>query len=1056
MNETHLILSNPHIVARLNTASNKVRYQKAVEKKLFEKSIPIHNQFSIDIKNIEPANPGLALCYNSNHRSFEIAENGRFDRELYTYFKNHHTELQVTKDPDGKRYINKVSFVYKGQEVCSKTIVSSHVIGILNDDDNNVDSDYFERRPRRSFRRGRSGEGEKVDPSFESLVPFKVSFYDEQTIAESKDKKCCIRAEDSYDRYGSRSSTSLDAVWQYFYLSHILCIGGFDVKKLRSKHNNSYHSNMNYGRRRYSIEDEVPVEDVPAQAEAQPKAEEQPQAEAQPQTEDQPHAEAQPKAEEQPQAEGRPQAEGQANQKEKKPKKPTEADEPKKKKYTKRAPLKDPMIYVNLLLVIRKVFNSYHILTSLQKLLLREQVERPNATVSSIAELLPIIYEKVLIMRYFIDVLRLFTDLKFKLDSYCIKAKKANKPSALRVVASLDKFNKVLATFEELFKNCEGKTPQSPEDVNTGKYCFSDSDIDTLCSKLLSIEMAKIDKTRILKVYKDLMVSNRHCQEDKKVRETICTTLFPENPWVKEFNTGLEHRKRNKAFSEENNEVKFDLMSELLEYFNHCEHELDSILKDENFKLYFPIRNNLSTSMDIKPRIDSIQFKEFQVDWNKSSIKVIDKFTTNTQIVSVDTQKPLNERPNRPDDLRPRRVQDLLKIVCYCGLIQTRPQPTFYFICQKTDYNSRGRSRSISPVEEEEIANVNEEVMEDRGGPPRRRRDDRRPKRDPKAEKPVDENFTIARLWCDDYGNWNIEHTFIFEKKPCHPSDIVVGTHQDKRTGNIKLIVKDKDYFFFVPIDLNGGRVAPNVQGKKRVDEMCTPGRVPEHYEYLTKRGSEFFTCRPWRGSKDGNRYGRGRGRGEHYFYQRYNEERDEEIKMEEQDKEKVCMLSFEDAQKLATNNRQILFPVLLFKPFRPNPLRVLCLAVWLTKVAPLVSLEIEIAGGASLQDVSITPISVKSGLYLFVFNPVEATYSLLALNRGDIIEMRGFGRDNSFTKHIKSLIPKATSRSRGVWQWDSYSEKLHFSATILKRSKVEGPYLNLQQHTLIDITFRI
>jgi hypothetical protein len=198
------------------------------------------------------------------------------------------------------------------------------------------------------------------------------------------------------------------------------------------------------------------------------------------------------------------------------------------------------------------------------------------------------------------------------------------------------------------------------------------------------------------------------------------------------------------------------------------------------------------------------------------------------------------------------------------------------------------------------------------------------------------------------------------------------------------------------------------------------------------------------------------RGRGEQYFFERHYGDGAENTEMKEEDKDRVVMLSFENAQKLAVSSSYILFSLLLFRPFKPNPLRVLCMAVNLSRVSPLISLELEIKGGTCLEEVSTIPISVKNSLYLFVFNPTTAEYTLLALNRGDIIEIRSFGRDASFTKHVTSAIPDKSCRVKGVWQWDSIAEKLHYSALAMKRSKVQGPHLNMQQHVLVNMIFRL
>jgi len=429
-----------------------------------------------------------------------------------------------------------------------------------------------------------------------------------------------------------------------------------------------------------------------------------------------------------------------------------------------------------------------------------------------------------------------------------------------------------------------------------------------------------------------------------------------------------------------------------------------------------------------------------QVEWKSNSIKVIDKATSPQQVLAVKTPEAFGEATLNEEELT---------IVSYCGSIPTHPQPTFYFLCNKQNFGgdrNRRRSKSSSPDSSLQQDDVN---VGDR--PKRAAKLDR-----PKKEKKVDKNFTICRLWCDDYGKWSLEHTFIFERQTSTNIDFVVATHQDKKTGNLKVFTRDRPYMCYFEIDLRGGRVAPLVHEKKRIDQLCTVGRVPEHYSFLTRKNDRLYECDEWRGIKWDTARGRGQGRGEEYYDRRKYRNRGEDGEMKEEDKDQPVMLSFESAQKMAVSLSYILFPLLLYRPFKPYPLRVLCMAVNLTRVSPLISLELEIKGGTSLEEVSTTPISVNNSLYLFVFNPTTVEYALLALNRGDIIEIRSFGRDASFTQHATSAIPDKSCRVKGVWQWDCTAEKLHYSALAMKRSKVQGPHLNMQQHVLVDMIFRL
>jgi len=243
-------------------------------------------------------------------------------------------------------------------------------------------------------------------------------------------------------------------VCESLYLTHILYIGGYEVKKLESKNNKSYQINMNYRRTSYS-EDEEPDQE-PDQG---------------PQVDD----------EEENLQEIPPQHQSNTTNQ-------VDANSSKKCKYAKKAPINNPKCHINLLLMLRKIFQSCYILTSLQKLLLKERESRPTATIGCIQTLLPLVLERIMIIKYFIDVLKLFTHLQFKLDSYRIKATKKNRKSSLGVVASLDKFKKTLAVFEEIFTKCDGKSTQLGSEVKFGKIGFSESDVEGLCSGLFTQE----------------------------------------------------------------------------------------------------------------------------------------------------------------------------------------------------------------------------------------------------------------------------------------------------------------------------------------------------------------------------------------------------------------------------------------------------------------------------------------------------------------------------------------------------------------------------------------
>lgn len=703
-----------------------------------------------------------------------------------------------------------------------------------------------------------------------------------------------------------------------------------------------------------------------------------------------------------------------------------------------------------MLLMLRKIFHNCYILTSLQKLLFKERESRPTATIGCIQTLFPLVLERIVIIKYFIDVLKLFNHLQFKLDSYRIKATKKNRKSSLGVVASLDKFKKALAVFEEVFTKCEGKSTQLGSEVKFGKMGFSESDVEGLCSGLLDVGLDIHDKTRVMKAYKDVMLSNRYCKEDQKVKELLTVQLFPQCSWVKEFLTSRTRKAIVRKSQQEKSEQIIPKLYELLHDVLLEDMDVANILRGENLTSYYLIRNNLIQPINIYPRVDFTLVKGVQVEWKFDSIKVKDKMTGIEQEVPISTKSACGELPKAENEFerQQQKTDEPFKIVCYCGSIPTLPQPTLYFLCIRTNYGNRHRSRSRSSSAE---AMRRQNDFHD-GDRPRRAADANRDI----EHKKIYENFTIARLWCSESGEWTLEHTFIFEKRPCNMVDFVVATHQNKKTGNLKVFTRDRPYMFYFEIDLRGGRIAPLVHERKRIDQLCTKGRVPEHYSFLTRKNEKFYECSEWRGTKNTTLRGLRRGRGEQYFFERHYGDGAENTEMKEDDKDRVVMLSFENAQKLAVSSSYILFSVLLFRPFKPNPLRVLCMAVNLSRVSPLISLELEIKGGTCLEEVSTIPISVKNSLYLFVFNPTTAEYTLLALNRGDIIEIRSFGRDASFTKHVTSAIPDKSCRVRGVWQWDSIAEKLHYSALAMKRSKVQGPHLNMQQHVLVNMIFRL
>jgi hypothetical protein len=245
MNETYLILSNPHILVRLNTAANRVKHQKTIEKRLFEESTPIHNQFGLVIRNIEPANPGLSLSFL---KSSVFSDAANVDRDVYTHFSSYYTEIQVDKDPKGNGYTNKVSLIHKGQEMISKTFTGQSYLFVLELNEDN-DYDHGRRwRPRLRDELGISKEDD-METTEEVLTPFKLSLYGEFNLIENKYQRYCVRVDSRYEETMSASTESPEVVCVSFYLSHIISIRGYEVKKLKSKYNNSYHVNSNYGRR---------------------------------------------------------------------------------------------------------------------------------------------------------------------------------------------------------------------------------------------------------------------------------------------------------------------------------------------------------------------------------------------------------------------------------------------------------------------------------------------------------------------------------------------------------------------------------------------------------------------------------------------------------------------------------------------------------------------------------------------------------------------------------------------------------------------------------------
>jgi len=190
MNETYLLLSNPHILARLNTAANRVKYLMTIEKTLFEESTPIHDQFSFVIANIEPANPGISVF--SGHSMLTNIK--VLDTQVYRDFRSYFTQILVDKGPKGTGYTNKISLIHKGQEILSKTFTGqSYLCAIYNDDENlNENKDYRWRRLRYEEKEQIQREGD-MECSDEILTPFKISYFGELNFIENKYQRYCVR-----------------------------------------------------------------------------------------------------------------------------------------------------------------------------------------------------------------------------------------------------------------------------------------------------------------------------------------------------------------------------------------------------------------------------------------------------------------------------------------------------------------------------------------------------------------------------------------------------------------------------------------------------------------------------------------------------------------------------------------------------------------------------------------------------------------------------------------------------------------------------------------------
>ena len=190
MNETYLILSNPHILVRLNTAANRVKHQKTIEKRLFEESTPIHDQFSFVIANIEPANPGISVF--SGHSTFTNIK--VLDKQVYRNFRSYFTQILVDKGPKGTGYTNKISLIHKGQEILSKTFTGlNYLCDIYNNDENDRRiKDYRRRRLRYEEKEQIQREGD-MECSDEILTPFKLSYFDEFNFIENKYQRCCAQ-----------------------------------------------------------------------------------------------------------------------------------------------------------------------------------------------------------------------------------------------------------------------------------------------------------------------------------------------------------------------------------------------------------------------------------------------------------------------------------------------------------------------------------------------------------------------------------------------------------------------------------------------------------------------------------------------------------------------------------------------------------------------------------------------------------------------------------------------------------------------------------------------
>ena len=163
----------------------------------------------------EPSNLGLCLTQKRCFNQYEQA----LGKKAFPKFISHHCTLEVAKASSGKGYTNKITLMHKGAEMCSRVYSGDKFLCYL---DAEVEEGLRVSRGMCYNEAMHFQQNENLD----SVIPFKISMYEGFCVFENEDIKLANGRLHVYEKAGLASSLPYNEMWESYYMSHVLCVGG--------------------------------------------------------------------------------------------------------------------------------------------------------------------------------------------------------------------------------------------------------------------------------------------------------------------------------------------------------------------------------------------------------------------------------------------------------------------------------------------------------------------------------------------------------------------------------------------------------------------------------------------------------------------------------------------------------------------------------------------------------------------------------------------------------------------------------------------------------------